>query len=256
MTLDPKFVELMHARIDGVIEEHEDRELARYLERNSEARGHFAQLEALAGRLDGAEEVAPPPDLRVKVLEAVRALRAIPELPVSDRIGAQRTGSPVLRYGYALAAGVILGVVGYHWGLTRSGDPGLDPSTVSGTMTRPGIAADPMPIEEIGLDLGSARIEREEDGYAVVLDLDSPDAVDVGLEFEAQEVGFRGFTQDLGEIGSLQVTDRSITWTQRGHHRVAVFLENRGGAPATVELLLSAAEGPIQRATLDLPGPG
>jgi anti-sigma factor RsiW len=254
MTLDPKFVELMHARIDGVIDDHEDRELARYLEQNAEARDHFAQLEALAERLERAEEVAPPPDLRTGVLEAVRALRMTRQLPVPDRIGAQGTGLTVLRYGYALAAGVILGVVGYHWGVTRSGDPALDPSTVSGTMTRPAVAAEP--IHEVGLDLGSARIERQQDGFAVVLDLDSIDAVDVGLEFEAREVGFLGFTQDLGEIGSLQVTDRSISWTQRGHHRVAVFLENRGGAPATVELLLSAAEGPIQRATLDLPGPG
>lgn len=251
MTTDPKIVEWMHARIDGVISEDDDRELSRHLEENPADREHFDQLRSVAERLNGIEQVAPPADLRRQVMDAVRALRATRDSTESSQFGTQRTGWTPMRYAYAVAAGIILGVVGYHWGVTRSV---VDPAAASGAMTSRQVLVEQITLE-FAAGTGSARIERAGDGFVVTIELESTDPVDVALDFGSGEIEFRGFSKDLGSIDSFQVTDSGINWTQNGHRRVAVSLDKPTDGPATLELFVSVVGGPTERTVLRIPGP-
>ena len=119
---------------------------------------------------------------------------------------------------------------------------------------------EPSVIDEVEVDFsharGTVRLEEATDGFAVAIELDSDDPVDIVLAFDGREVGLREFTQDLGEISALQVTYDSIAWAQRGHHRVAVLLEPRGETPAMVDLQFFAYGNLIQSTALELPGSG
>jgi len=240
MTLQPRIVEWMQAEIDGELGERESAELERFLAGNAEARDRFAALRDLADGLDRTTEVMPPAELRARVLSAIRTPSPGFRIPASWR-----------RYGYALAAGVILGVVAYHWGVTS----GVDPGDVSGSMAAPTVR--PAVLDEVAFDFvggtGSARVERAADGLAVVVEIDSAQAVDAAIELSGEEVDFLGFRADTGEAVSLQAAGGSVSWSQSGRQRVVVLLENRARTAATIALELSASGAPLHRVSLSLP---
>jgi hypothetical protein len=252
MKVAPHIVDLMHAKIDGIISDQENDELEDFFGKNPEAREHMDQLEQVAARLDGLQMVAPPPALRTRVLAAIRPSKAT---PFRQSPPARRTA---LGYAYAVAAGLILGILGYHVVFTIDRST-VDPTDVVATMSPHGAETAPTIFEEVPLAVadgsGMVRLEQVPGGVSLLFELDSPQAVDVVLAFDGMEVGFRGFTQDLGEIGDLQVTNESIAWTQSGHHRLAVVVSVQGTTASTVDLQLSTAGETPFNTTLRLPEP-
>ena len=61
MTIEPKYLELMNAVLDGEISEVERAELAGYLTANPEALAMQAELADLCQSLDSMEQMEPPP---------------------------------------------------------------------------------------------------------------------------------------------------------------------------------------------------
>jgi hypothetical protein len=246
MKVAPHIVELMHAKIDGIISERENDELEDFLGQNPEAREQMDQLEQVSARLDRTQMVAPPPALRTRILAAIR--------PSTAGSGRQSplTRRTALSYAYAVAAGLILGILGYHVVLNLDRAT-IDPTDVAATMAPRGA------YEEVPLSVwdgsGMVRFEQVPGGVSMLFELDSPQAIEVVLAFDGTEVGFRGFSQDLGEIGDLQVTNESIAWTQSGHHRLAVVVSLEGPTASTVDLQLSTAGETPFSITLRLPEP-
>ena len=122
MDIDPKFVELMHAEIDGMNSERESRELQAFLEGNPEARQTFTGLQRLAETMAADGPVEPPADLRDSILHA------LPDTVVPGSkgwIGHLREAWPerrvAVRYAYAAAAVVVVGLAGYYWLVQPSG---------------------------------------------------------------------------------------------------------------------------------------
>ena len=150
----------MQAEIDGVNSEQESAELKAILSQNPAARDHFDQLKKIAGMLDGLEEVAPPADLKTKVLAATA--RPSETVRVHPAAGGARAA---LRYVYAAAAGVMLGVLGYHWATTES--LGVDPTHVGGSVGTHDAATKPpdIPLDFEGVT-GTVRLEPVETGFS------------------------------------------------------------------------------------------
>jgi hypothetical protein len=252
MDFDPRVVEMMHARIDGVISEREKSELLEFLAGNPEAREYFDDLERISQMLDGAERVTPPTALRDRVMAAIT-----PSVSLRSRT-TSGGGSMILRYAYAAAAGLVLGVLAYHF--ISSSDFGrtvVEPAEAAGAMTALPEQAERTLIETIELDLpdgrGTVYLEKVQGGASVLLDLDSPSTVEVALEFDAGQIGFCGFTRELGGGGSLEVEEGTVTWTQQGHNRVALTVELHGGSPAKIDLRLLADGEPLINIQLNLP---
>jgi hypothetical protein len=95
MTDDPR-LPLLHAEIDGELDEGQRAELARWLLADPVARSLREELRRVCARLDGLEAVDPPHDLMPAVLD---------RLPKSPRTAVQHWWSaPRWRYAAAIAA--------------------------------------------------------------------------------------------------------------------------------------------------------
>ena len=138
MTLEPRYLELIHAEIDGANSESESSELRAFLASNPEAQAQFAQLRTLVAALARVEEADPPGDIKINVLNTVRSRKLRSETRLMQRLWrAWPSGRVVLRYGYAATAGMLLGIAAGRWAATgAAGGRGIDPSELAGTMTR------------------------------------------------------------------------------------------------------------------------
>ena len=252
MNIDPQITDLMHAEIDGVNTEQESAELQAILARDPIARDHFDQLKKIAGMLDDLDEVAPPADLKTKVLTAVGR----PSESVVVHPTAFRTGT-ALRYVYAAAAGVLLGVMGF-WAATS----GLvvDPLDVGGTMAPTDASIEPPDLHEFPLNfegvIGTARLKPVEAGFSLEIDLSSEVPVDVVLDFSPEEVQIRGFSSDLEGMYSLEVASNQVRWVQPADDRSTILLDTLGPAPTSVEIAFLIDGTVVHSLAIGLPGSG
>lgn len=259
MSIDARYVELMHAEIDGLNTERESAELREVVARDPEIRKSFTELQELADTLARVEPVDPPPDLKDRVLGALPAGSPGHTGSFRPQRDVRLRASVALRYAYPFAAGLILGIVGYY---VVSGDTSgtvpPDPSDIVGAMTAHEPAPDAGTVPGVEFDVagiaGTARVGRVESGFSVEFDLDARVPVEVVLSYDTRDVGFRGLTQDLGEVQALEVAGGTITWAQQGHHRLAVLLAARTEAPATLDLRFLVSGGLLHSDRLELPG--
>lgn len=252
MTIEPEYISLIHAEIDGANPPHESERLRRYIDSNPEARHELDRLRRLAETLARVEAVKPPAGLRREIRSALPASRA----SVKPGRIARPAAASTLRYGYALAAGMILGVLGFHWATTGIlWPPTLDTSKAAGTISRG--ASDPGPLQEIDLALpgatGKAILRQGDPGHIVEIDVDSEAPVEVSVSYDPGRVVFRGFIQEISAATGMSVAEDGLSWTQRGHHRVRVLVAGRRGEQATVNVRLVGPGGRVQEATLHLP---
>ena len=262
MTLEPRYLELMHAEIDGVNSERESSELRVFLASNPEAQAQLAQLRTLASVLARLEEADPPADIKINVLNAVRSRKTRGETRRLQRLwSAWPSGRVVLRYGYAAAAGLLLGIAAGRWAATGpAGGRGIDPSELAGTMTRLESTSASHVIGQVDLDLpgikGTARVRPSEAGFTVEFDVDSRGPVRVVLGYDPAALGFRGFAQDLEAVQGLEAANEKIAWTQSGHHRSAVVLTPRTKMASRIDLRFFASGSMVQSRTITVPGGG
>jgi len=103
-----KYLELMHAELDGEATDRELATLREHLASDLEAQRVRAELAKLARVLRQVEEVEIPGDLHTSILAVLPPLRAGLKADAQSR-SRWRLRSPFVRYGYALAAGLLLG---------------------------------------------------------------------------------------------------------------------------------------------------
>jgi hypothetical protein len=262
--MDPRYLELMNNEIDGVNSEAESAELEERLASDPGAREQFRQLSALSQTLADLPSEQPPTDLKDAVLAALPASRPFraqsgPSQWFRSILGSSPRRRIVLSYGYAAAAGLIVGVVVSHWApLAGSPGRGLEPSDLVGTLTsRQTSPAILPPIREISLNSqgvkGMATLRRGEAGFVIELDIDPQAPLDVVLSYDSKKAGFRGFAQDLDSVRNLAIDGRTIRWSQDGHRRLALVLTPRMGAESTVKLGYFVSGRPVGGAELNLP---
>jgi len=167
----------------------------------------------------------------------------------------------VLRYAYAAAAGLVLGVLAYHFiSGTDLGRTVIEPTEAAGSMTSLPAEMEAAHSREVHLNLpdgsGAILLERLEDGASLLVDLDSPSELRLELVWETERAGFRGMTQELGRIASMELAGNAVSWTQQGHNRVAVKLDLPGRTPATIDFHLFMGGELIQSRLLAVPGSG
>ena len=260
MTLDPDYLERMHREVDGLNSPEESASLREYLAGNPTARSEFDRLERLSETLARVDTIEPPREMRQAILDSVRSMPAGRESGLLARFRALwPEGRVALRYGYAVAAGILIGMVLLHWSAPGS-DPAvgvLEPSEMVGAMTGVRPAEDGSEIHRSELDwggtVGTARLLRAAGAWMIDVELESSDAVTVTLSFDDANVDFLGFGQASGGPERLEFDAGGVTWSQRGHQQTAVFLVNRSDAPTSVELRLVDSEGMGQGHTFEIP---
>jgi anti-sigma factor RsiW len=230
--IESPYLALIHAAIDGELDEHQRAELAGHLLIDPESRALRDALKHVCAALDGIAAVEPPQQLRASILAALPRVAARPQ-PARR---AARWSAPAWRYAAVFAGALVTGTVLYEAGVGR----GPDATEVAGTMAGSGARARVI-VDTVRLDLGQVggqvSLYRAAAGLGLELDLVASAPVDVLVASGDQTLRISG----LGRPDSP------------GGSRTAVALPGVGTRGQTVDLTFLVAGRQIGAATLRIP---
>ena len=252
-TLDDKFIRLMNADIDGTASESERTDLREYLSSLPEARAMYDDLAGLANVLSRVEALEPPAELRREIMAALPVRR--PGTRVHERYNVGYFWLPVLKYGYALAAGILLGLV-----LARVPFRNLtlsNPSDLYGTMTAKGPAQQIAAKDQMNLDLadlkGSATLSRISSGVRIGFDLNASRPTQVIVGLGDGQYFFQGFDQETDSAREFEAGEGRITFLFDGENRSTLLLSARNRAAVSINLEFLVSGRMVRSGTLRLP---
>jgi len=235
--LPEKYLELIHAEIDGEASEKELATLREYLASDTDAQKVRAELAKLTDVLGQVEQAETPSDLHTGILAALPTRRPIMET-VGRNNSPWRLRTPFIRYGYALAAGLILGAA--LTGVAFRDFSPIEKSDVYGTMaaqenTSNYIAVDKMKLTAPDLG-GSVELRRSGDNEMIVFDLNGEQAVEVEVKFDGSQTGLKGFSQQPNSIRSFEAKEGSISFLSEGNQRSTIMLATHKHAQLPLSL--------------------
>ena len=248
MTIDPKYFELIQADIDGEIDDAGKAELESFLADSEEGRSVYEQLETLCRSLDGMPSIDPPQHLRHVLLNQA-PVKAAPQ--PSPGFLQRLFAGPILGYVGMFAAGVALtltlvdsdqisrgafddvtGLVGTiadsEFAVPEHGTISVDKSEVAGTVT----------LRSTGPIL------------IVDFDLSARQPVEIVAAYSDNTIWFNGFAQLESSGTSIAAESGAVTLNMDGKRRYAVYLNNPGMRPATIDLRFTADGQVIHEARL------
>jgi hypothetical protein len=248
MTIDPKYFELIQADIDGEIDDTGKAELENFLADSEEGRAVYGELETLCRSLDGMPTIDPPAHLRHVLLnQAPIRAASRPSPGLLQRL----FSGPALGYVGMFAAGVALtlalvdsdqisrsafddvtGLVGTiadsEFAVPEHGTISVDKSEVAGTVT----------LRSTGPIL------------IVDFDLSARQPVEIVAAYSDKTIWFNGFAQLESSGTSVAAEAGAVTLNMDGKRRYAVYLNNPGMRPATIDLRFMADDQVIHEAQL------
>jgi anti-sigma factor RsiW len=181
------YLALIHASIDGELDEHQRATLAGHLLVDPQSRALRDNLKYLCAALDGIAAVEAPEHLKASILAALPPMAAKPR----QAKRAAYWGAPAWRYAAVFAGALIIGALWFDAGGRR----GPDPSEIAGTMAasgaRPGVIVDTARVD-LGQAQGQVSLYRAAAGLGLELNLVAREPVDVLVTSGAQTLRIRG----------------------------------------------------------------
>jgi anti-sigma factor RsiW len=254
---EARYLELMQREIDAENSPDDSAALRAYLGTHPEARSLLAELQQLAGTLDRMQFADPPADFKDSVLEAIRDRRRH-AAPMQLRTGSRVTRLKILKYAYAVAAGLILGALlsPFTFKVFRGGG-NSDFSQLPGAMMRQAAFQDAAVVERRIEAAGvSGRIQLRRSAALLLVDLEvhSGQVVDITLEFDSSQLAFKGLENSDEKASSFQAYLNRLTWTQQGQLHCRVLMEGAGGEIPPMRVQVLASGRSVVSTLLPLPG--
>lgn len=244
---DERTLELIHAGLDGELAASDRSDLLRRLEADPDAYALHQQLGQIAGALSRLPLMAQPPELHQRVLQATRRSAHV--------ISSRERRAQIVRYGLAMAAGMVLAVVGLS--LTETGRPTFDPIELAGTMgrqaTHPTKAVATRQVVAPDLN-GSIALSPAAGRWLLIFDLDSAQPVTVSATYEAAAFRLNGLAQVDSGVSSFTATPGRFGFVIQGAQRLVLFLDPDAGGPVRVSF--KSAGNVVEEAVIDIPGKG
>jgi hypothetical protein len=256
--LDEKHEDLIQREIDGDISESERTALGNYVALNAEARSLQAGLTKLAEVLNRVEAVEPPSDLAKSVLAALPPRSHAPASSSVLRSRSYLARFPILKYGYALAAGLILGFALNHFLFNQT--PTLSDSDVRGSMV-PRIpisrfgSADHLPLNHDGVS-GALNLRVSDSVAALEFDLNSQESVQFKVGFDGALIAFKGFDQQINNVDSFEAGSGHIIVQCRGKHHFTVLFGDLKTLDANLSIEVFISGKLVQKGNIQLPKSG
>jgi hypothetical protein len=237
-----EYLEIMHAEMDGEASDKELATLREHLASDPEAQREHAELRKLTSILNQVEEVETPGDLHRNILAALPPRRPGLEAVVRNR-SPWRLRIPLIRYGYALAAGLLLGAL--LTGVAFRNFSPQEKSDIYGTLAVRENAPPYATVEQLKLDSpgleGSVELRRSGSKAMIIFDLHDRQAVEVEVGFDGGQAGLLSFSQEPGSIRSFEAKKSSISFQSEGQQRSTVILTSEKNAQVTLDLRFYAA---------------
>lgn len=235
MTVEQKYLELIHGDIDREISEKQRADLRAFLQSSEEGRELHAELSSLCQTISSSAALEPPPHLRYAILDSIKPHRK--RLTVADQVKALFS-VPALRYAGTFAAGVLLtlSLVGSDQASKHAFDDLTElVGTISKDIPQPMVSGRSLHLTASELagtvTLGSA-------GSVLVLDFDlaSRKPVKIVAAFPERGIWFNGFAQLENPGTSVSAESGRVTLHSEGRQRYAIYLNNVGGKDASINL--------------------
>lgn len=236
---DQRTVEWIHRRLDGELSEEESEKLDEILAGDQEVRQLEADLRELEESLRSIPLVTPPEHLRGEIarLVASRQTKA-PARTSSGVVGRWWT------YGYAAAAGLLLGVILYPLVMTPAGYLPGDPEAMQGSLVRTlePIAASSTALLSAGES--EAWIELQAADEAVVLSLASRTAGEetYRVDFPPDELRYLGLEHSSPVRLEIDASPESLRISGLAG-TVRLRFQRMEGKAARVDVGMAAANG-------------
>jgi hypothetical protein len=218
--IDQRMDELMWLEIEGKISNADREALHRYLESNGEARSYFNDILRMADLFARTGEVEPPRELRGRILSALeKAAQPRAEEPgFAGRLGALFSPRPVWRYAAVCAAGIVLGILGYH--LVQNGGGSSEPvdikhfygSIAAGDtgLAAPGVEID-LPVAK-----GTLAVRRNDSGVLSDLTVESAGDIEIVFEYEGSLIEVAAGNLSDHPSNQVSIEDREVHVRNRG----------------------------------------
>ena len=191
MSIHPEISDLIQRDIDGVASEAERMRLRDAITADAEVRDAYRRMKGLCDVLARVQPEEPPARLVPTVMHAVRSRGGSGSPGVLDGLRSFWPGRHLaLRYGYALAAGVVLGVLGVHLA-TGGGGFGLGvPERDASATLGPSRAGSRLDLSAVGVD-GVATLAPSAAGTVIGVDLGTAEPVELVLRYDPAKAGGR-----------------------------------------------------------------
>ena len=248
MTIDPKYFDLIQADIDGEIDEAGKAELENFLAESEEGRTVYGELETLCRSLDGMPELDPPAHLR-HVLMNQAPVKATPR-PAPGLLQRMFAG-PLLGYVGVFAAGVALTFALIDSGQISQG--AFDEVTgLVGTIANPEFSAPEHGSVSVDESEVAGTVTLRSTGPILIVDFDlsARQPVEIVAGYSDKTIWFNGFAQLESTGTSIAAETGAVTLTMDGKRRYAVYLNNPGMRPATIDLTFRADDQVIHETKL------
>ena len=248
MTINPKYFELIQADIDGEIDDAGKAELENFLAESEEGRAVYEELETLCRSLDSLPSLDPPAHLRHVLLNQA-PVKAAPQ--ATPGLLQRLFSGPALGYVGVFAAGVALTLALVDSDQISQG--AFDEVTgLVGTVADPKFSAPEhgtISIDESEV-AGTVTLRSQGPMLIVDFDLSALQPVEIVAGYSDKSIWFNGFAQLESTGTSIAAETGAVTLKMDGKRRYAVFLNNPGMRPATIDLRFTAEDQVIHEAQL------
>jgi len=248
MTIDPKYFELIQAAIDGEIDSDGKAELEIFLADSEEGRLVYEELATLCQSLDGMPEIDPPPHLRHVLLNMAPVKSAPSTAPGPLR---RLFAGPALGYIGMFAAGVALTLALLDSGQI-SRDAFDDVTGLVGTIANTEFVVPEHGTISIDKSQLAGTVTLRSTGPILIVDFDlsARQPVEIHAGYSDKSIWFNGFAQLESSGTSIAAQTGAVTLQMDGKRRYAMYLNNPGLRPATINLQFMAGGEVIHEAQL------
>lgn len=239
-----RFEELLNKEIDGIATPSEIAELNSYLQAHPDARQLRDDLHRLSGMLRHIEEVEPPAGLKSYIMAAVPQGRtdAKPRFSVVAWVRDLIETRTTFQYAYVFAAGLIVGVALYSL-VTVQTPATTDPASVTGSIlfNNSSIPLKDGPGFELNLaeERIQAKVQTKHSESLVVVDvrLQAQREVVLRVQFEQQQLRFKGYSQSRTTPAKLTLSDHGLVMTSLGENHYILAFERSTVEPSKISFI-------------------
>ncbi len=235
--IDERTRELIHAGLDGELGEGEKEALRQALSASDEAREYQASMEELDAFLTRVPNQEPPASMHASIMNSI-------QLPGRRRGGlafgfGQFPG--FVRYGFAVAAGLLLAIGMYEYRPGTDGAP--DMTSMVGTIMPGRTALEGERLDGFSFEIDQLSSEvalvRREDALVLDMQLDAAGPISVTVDFAGEGLQFDAIAQMQSDLDSIEIADRNIRIQANGRQHFAVMLHSDPLQLANARILLN-----------------
>lgn len=223
--INENLIALIHAGVDGELDDRQRLELEQALDGSEEARAYQAGLLKFCSLLEDQQGPELPQGLHRNILDSIN----LPSRPANGRGFGALPG--FIRYGMAAAAGLLLAI-----GIMDTQPVNMDSRDLDnmvGTIMQNDSRSRAVTLGSFSFDLdevvSSVNLQQRDSTLVLDVVLDSPHVVDISLNYSGDGLVFDAIAQIQSDLDSIGVNGQAIQISGRGRQHFAVLLHRESG---------------------------